>query len=1138
MHRLPFCFLLVLSLFGLYNETLAQDIITNQTQYIFQSANESQSRNLSVQLTNNSTKTAHIVGYSSISPFGKRAFRLNDSIFSIPAGGSYSLTVYFQPLHNILYQSDLVLHTDSAFGSIPISLQGQGTFSNTYYASTQNQSGSLLKSTLHNIISSGYNQLSYNTARDEMYSYVDNIGGQVSCVYTGRSATFNTRAGANANNINAEHTMPQSTFGSASPMQSDIHHLFPCDASANSVRNNHPFGYVPSPTWSVGGSKYGSSVFEPRDFHKGSAARALLYFLLRYQDYGGFIAAMESNLISWHNQFPPTSDNKSRNDRVYVVQNNRNPLVDYPQFSQRLGSFSGSGALPTLNTWRAFTDTLWVESGIEACLSIQNTGNTTAQISGTNSSAPISLNVSNNTIGSGRTTCIRIQATTNSSFSPTLVTIQSSSHSNLNVYVASRGSSSGPPVGSIPSPSQLSALSSGTQQLSIQIDAPTSGYGTLWNGMLVFASTHPFVDFNLNNPLEAATYTPSSQFGSGSSVVSDLGQTGYCVAKNAAAGNVSITINGLTPNTNYYIYALCYKLVSGNDDFSTGIQSGFSTDPIIVVPPAPSTCEGGIFFSEYIEGSSNNKCLELFNASDSTINLSELTIYTLFNAGPTTSNYTLSGNLAAGSTYVICNSSATSDFTQKANINLSQSIVNFNGNDLVSLVKISTGDTLDRIGDPNQINTIWSIPSGSGNTQNYTLVRADSVRYGGKTWAKSRLQWYALPSNTSDSLGSHSIKPCASSSLPSLPYAYSPSGDQFGKSVSLGSEYAFIGSPTYAGYLPESADGDEGGLQTRMGAVFIYRKVDGQWIEWQRIQPITASEGSRFGESVSGNDSFFIAGAPGEGVDSTGFVYIYEKNAFDHWNLVLRTHLGGSSNPSAQLGSRVALADTLAAASTAYGKGKVQLFRRKANGQWYPAGLLEAADGFIGDGFGSALSFSNDSLLIGAEGNRAAYLFVNQNGNWNFQNKFTPSVVSASSSFGHAVLLGDGRCFIGDPDVERVYSYSFGGGQWTEASLEAMDQNLGNYFGSSLHYNANGKLFIGSEGDGGGSVYSFTFLSGNWSQTQKIVGNGLSNADRFGFSIHSNGTEILIGAPLNQSSLSKSAKSTLRGGVFFFTLTP
>ena len=267
-------------------------------------------------------------------------------------------------------------------------------------------------------------------------------------------------------------------------------------------------------------------------------------------------------------------------------------------------------------------------------------------------------------------------------------------------------------------------------------------------------------------------------------------------------------------------------------------------------------------------------------------------------------------------------------------------------------------------------------------------------------------------------------------------------------------------------------------------------------------------------------------------------MYIYEKNAFDHWNLVLRTHLGGSSNPSAQLGSRVALADTLAAASTAYGKGKVQLFVRKSNGQWYPAGLLEAADGFIGDGFGSALSFSNDSLLIGAEGNRAAYLFVNQNGNWNFQNKFTPSVVSASSSFGHAVLLGDGHCFIGDPDVERMYSYSFGGGQWTEASLEAMDQNLGNYFGSSLHYNANGKLFIGSEGDGGGSVYSFTFLSGNWSQTQKIVGNGLSNADRFGFSIHSKGTEILIGAPLNQSILSKSAKSTLRGGVFFFTLTP
>lgn len=246
---------------GTQIQVFAQDITTNQTLYTFSAATETQSRTAAVTLTNNSSRTAHIIGYSALSPFGKRAFRLNDSIFSIPAGSNYTFTVFFQPNQNILYQTDLVLHTDSTFGSIPIALQAQGVFSNIYYSATQNLSGSSLKTTLHNIITTGYNQLSYNTARDEMYSYIDNNSGQVSCVYTGRTATFNSRAGANANNINAEHTMPQSTFGSVSPMQTDIHHLFPCDASTNSVRSNNPFGYVNNATWSVGGSKYGNSVF-------------------------------------------------------------------------------------------------------------------------------------------------------------------------------------------------------------------------------------------------------------------------------------------------------------------------------------------------------------------------------------------------------------------------------------------------------------------------------------------------------------------------------------------------------------------------------------------------------------------------------------------------------------------------------------------------------------------------------------------------------------------------------------------------------------------------------------------------------------------------------------------------------------
>ena len=48
-------------------------------------------------------------------------------------------------------------------------------------------------------------------------------------------------------------------------------------------------------------------MFEPRDEHKGAAARAMLYFAIRYQDYGNFIDAQEGILKNWHTTFKPTA---------------------------------------------------------------------------------------------------------------------------------------------------------------------------------------------------------------------------------------------------------------------------------------------------------------------------------------------------------------------------------------------------------------------------------------------------------------------------------------------------------------------------------------------------------------------------------------------------------------------------------------------------------------------------------------------------------------------------------------------------------------------------------------------------------------------------------------------------------------
>lgn len=130
-----------------------------------------------------------------------------------------------------------------------------------------------------------------------------------------------------------------------------------------------------------------------------------------------------------------------------------------------------------------------------------------------------------------------------------------------------------------------------------------------------------------------------------------------------------------------------------------------------------------LFFSEYVEGSSNNKYLEIYNGTGVAVNLSDYQIM-LFSNGSATPNITntLSGTLNNLSTIVYQNSSAVV-YTGAAT---NATAVGFNGDDAVALYKISSGSYVDIIGnigcDPG---SAWT--SGSNTTANKTLVRNSGV---------------------------------------------------------------------------------------------------------------------------------------------------------------------------------------------------------------------------------------------------------------------------------------------------------------------------------------------------------------------------------------------------------------------------
>jgi deoxyribonuclease-1 len=183
--------------------------------------------------------------------------------------------------------------------------------------------------------------LSYDAARKAMFGDIDNFGGYVTCVYTGRE--LQTNKVPNASNMNTEHTWPQSK-GATGAAKSDLHHLFVTDSKANSRRGSYPFGEVVGQVeWSdpsgakLGRDANGNRVFEPPDSHKGNVARALFYFSAVYNK--RISSAEEEAMKAWNVLDPVDAAEVARNDAIERYQRNRNPFIDDPTLANDISDF-------------------------------------------------------------------------------------------------------------------------------------------------------------------------------------------------------------------------------------------------------------------------------------------------------------------------------------------------------------------------------------------------------------------------------------------------------------------------------------------------------------------------------------------------------------------------------------------------------------------------------------------------------------------------------------------------------------------------------------------------------------------------------------------------------------------------------
>ena len=343
-------FLLILLSILCLNESQAQVLKLSTNHLAFPTLNEKQTDSLSFTVTNPTSYPAEVDILQPFRVFGSQPFWTKETHVTIDGNSSKSVWVYCRIVHNTPNPSHLVIKVKWGIGmqdagDHTIKLSCQGKYSKLYYSTTQNLSEEALKIALKARVNLNATSFSYNVARDNMYDHIDNHNDTVTCIYTNRKAKFNTRAGATTNNFNCEHTFPQGFFSSASPMVSDLHHLYSTDDVANNSRGNLPFGIATGTLINPAGnapSKNGGGKYEPQDSHKGNCARAMMYFVLRHGDFQNFYAPQDAILRTWHRSTPPLPKDTARNAAVFADQNNRNPFIDYPQFEARIKNLIGT----------------------------------------------------------------------------------------------------------------------------------------------------------------------------------------------------------------------------------------------------------------------------------------------------------------------------------------------------------------------------------------------------------------------------------------------------------------------------------------------------------------------------------------------------------------------------------------------------------------------------------------------------------------------------------------------------------------------------------------------------------------------------------------------------------------------------
>ncbi len=301
--------------------------------------------------------------------------------------------------------------------------------------------------------------------------------------------------------------------------------------------------------------------------------------------------------------------------------------------------------------------------------------------------------------------------------------------------------------------------STGATEVTIRVDGETLEPSSV----IVTVANFTAFTHEVGVPSAAQSYTVSGIDITGSIYITaeapfELSEDGVSGWANAL--ELESTFNGL-------VYLRLNSSVTGIFTDKAITHNSANASPVqILVSGITSSSTGemaNLFFSEYIEGSSNNKAIEIYNATSSNVDLSNYKVELYSNGSSSIGNsITLSGLLAPGDVYVIANSNAVATILDAADV--TSPVTNFNGNDALALRCLDPNSIIDVIGiigDDPGTNTGWTVAGTANATYNHTLIRKPSVAQGNTNWItqagtdSADSEWIVMPIDHTDNLGTH-----------------------------------------------------------------------------------------------------------------------------------------------------------------------------------------------------------------------------------------------------------------------------------------------------------------------------------------------------------------------------------------------